>query len=55
MKKALRVSLPVLFSVLAFGASAPLAFAATPSDVVINEFLVDPSALDDANGAWIGL
>lgn len=30
MKTALRVSLPVLFSVLAFGASAPLALAAGP-------------------------
>lgn len=40
MQKALRVSLPVLFSVLAFGASAPLAFAATIS--------VDPMCIADA-------
>lgn len=32
MKTALRVSLPVLFSILTFGASAPLAFAALPEN-----------------------
>jgi len=40
MKTALRVSLPVLFSILAFGASAPLASAAS--------FYVDPIGTDDA-------
>ncbi|KKW39198.1 MAG: Cadherin domain protein [Parcubacteria group bacterium GW2011_GWA1_54_9] len=38
MKNALRLSVPVILSVLAFGASVPLALAATPGNVVINEF-----------------
>src|ERR1035437_5377257 len=42
MKNTLRVFVPVLFSILAFGASAPSAFAAT-------NYFVDPIGTDNAS------
>ncbi|MCX6786500.1 MAG: right-handed parallel beta-helix repeat-containing protein [Candidatus Kaiserbacteria bacterium] len=51
MKNALRISLPVLISILAFGAAAPSVFAASPGDVIINEFSSDGISSSD----WIEL
>src|ERR1035437_8448310 len=45
MKNALRVFVPVLFSILAFGASAPSAFAVPPPPTT---YYVDPTGTDNA-------